>query len=98
MGVRSVLDASGVEWQVWEVRPSWAGRRTPVEGMPSVDAARPSLAPHLEGGWLAFQAPTGERRRVVPIPAGWEALDEAGLRRLLMRAEVQPVSKRRLIE
>ena len=98
MAVRSVLDASGVEWQVWEVRPSWAGRRTPTEGMPSVDAPRPSLAPHLEGGWLAFQSPGGERRRIVPIPDGWEALDEPALLRLLTRADVQPTSNRRLIE
>ncbi len=98
MGVRSVLDAAGVEWQVWEVRPSWAGRRTPAEGMPPVGPPRPSLAPHLEAGWLAFQSPRGERRRIVPIPEGWEALDDPGLLRLLTRAEVQPVSTRRLIE
>ncbi len=98
MGVRSVVDGSGIEWQVWEVRPSWAGRRTPAEGMPPVGAALPSLAPHLEGGWLTFQSPRGDRRRIVPIPTGWEALDEPGLRRLLERAEVQPASNRRLIE
>ena len=98
MAVRTVLDASGVEWQVWEVRPSWAGRWTPAEGMSSVGAPRPSLAPQLEAGWLAFQSPQGERRRIVPIPAGWETLDERGLVRLLGRAEVQPTSKRRLIE
>ena len=98
MGVRSVLDASGVEWQVWEVRPSWAGRRTPTEGMPAVDTPRPSLAPQLEAGWLTFQSPQGDRRRIVPIPAGWEALDQPGLLRLLMRADPQPTSKRRLIE
>jgi hypothetical protein len=98
MGVRSVLDASGVEWQVWEVRPSWAGRRTPAEGMPQVDAPRPSLAPQLEAGWLAFQSPQGERRRIVRIPTGWEGLDEPGLLRLLTSAQVQPTSKRRLIE
>jgi hypothetical protein len=50
MTVRSVLDASGVEWQVCEVHPSWAGRRTPAEGMPALGAPRPGLAPHLEGG------------------------------------------------
>jgi hypothetical protein len=98
MAVRAVRDGSDVEWQVWEVRPSWAGRRTPAEGMPPLGAPRPSLAPHLEGGWLAFQSPKGERRRIVPIPAGWEALDDSGLRRLLERAEVQPASTRRLIE
>jgi hypothetical protein len=98
MGVRSVRDASGIEWQVWEVRPSWAGRQTPMEGMPAVAATRPSLAPHLEGGWLTFQSPQGERRRIVPIPTGWEALDEPGLLRLLTRADVQPRSNQRLIE
>jgi hypothetical protein len=98
MAVRAVLDATGVEWQVWEVRPSWAGRRTPTEGMPTVDATRPSLAPQLEGGWLAFQSPHGERRRLVPIPEGWETLDQSGLLRLLTSAQLQPIGKRRLIE
>jgi hypothetical protein len=98
MAVRSVLDAAGVAWQVWEVRPSWAGRTTPAKGVPSVGATRPSLAPHLEGGWLAFQSARGERRRIVPIPAGWETLDEPGLRLLLARADVQSPSSRRLIE
>ena len=98
MAVRSVLDQSGVEWQVWEVRPSWAGRRTPPAALPPVGSARPSLAPHLEGGWLTFQAAGGERRRIVPIPAGWEALDGAGLRRLLQRAEVQPRTHQRVLE
>jgi stearoyl-CoA desaturase (delta-9 desaturase) len=58
----------------------------------------PSLRPHLEGGWLTFQAPDGERRRIVPIPAAWESLGAADLRRLLARAEVQPRTERRLLE
>lgn len=36
-------------------------------------------------GWLVFQAPS-ERRRLAPIPAGWDALSSDGLARLCERA------------
>jgi hypothetical protein len=94
MAVRSVLDESGVEWQVWEVRPSPVVRQTPPAGTPQVGSTRPSLAPRLEDGWLTFQAPAGERRRIVPIPTGWEGQNGVGLRRLLQRADVQPRTHR----
>lgn len=39
----------------------------------------------LRGGWLVFESP-GERRRLAPIPPGWERLSEAALERLRDRA------------
>jgi len=37
-------------------------------------------------GWLCFEA-NGVKRRVCPIPYGWESLDDQGLRSLLSHAE-----------
>jgi hypothetical protein len=44
-------------------------------------------------GWLAFDC-GGEKRRLVPIPSGWDELSEAGLHRLWQRAEPASRSKR----
>jgi hypothetical protein len=41
----------------------------------------------FQGGWLVFFRPDGDRRRVAPIPEGWENLDEAGLCALLPRRD-----------
>lgn len=61
---RAFTDPDGVEWKVWEVRPS------------SVDVAASKLggrvAPHLQNGWLCFESANGEKRRLAPVPAGWE--------------------------
>jgi hypothetical protein len=62
---RGFNDPDGVEWKVWEVRPS------------SIDQAASKLggrvAPDLQNGWLCFESETGEKRRLAPVPAGWEA-------------------------
>ena len=44
------------------------------------------FGPELAAGWLAFESPT-ERRRLVPIPAAWDALSDAELERLCERAQ-----------
>lgn len=52
--------------------------------------ARSALLSHdLREGWLVFEA-TGERRRLAPIPPGWERLGPAGLERLRDRAVLRP--------
>ncbi|HEX8695656.1 MAG TPA: hypothetical protein VF746_24795 [Longimicrobium sp.] len=47
------------------------------------------FGPDMAAGWLAFECPT-ERRRLVPIPAGWDALSDAELERLCERAQPSP--------
>ena len=46
MALRTFTDRSGVEWQVWEVRPAY-------RGMTNAD---------LKGGWLVFQSEFDKRR------------------------------------
>lgn len=48
-----------------------------------------TLGPSLGGGWLAFQAGT-ERRRLAPIPDGWEDTSDEALRALCKRAAPAP--------
>lgn len=43
----------------------------------------------LAAGWLTFESPT-ERRRLMPIPPGWDASSDARLEQLCNQA--QPVS------
>ena len=85
MGLREVRDAAGVAWTVFDVFPMERhlapGRPTPTR-----------LAPEMASGWLAFQSEAGERRRVVPTPAGWEARSDADLLALLARATPAPAT------
>ena len=70
----------GTEWTVRAVRPA------------RVTASRTRLPGDFEHGWLAFEA--GEaKRRLSPIPEGWEELDEAELRALCR--EATPAAGRR---
>jgi hypothetical protein len=43
------------------------------------------LTPGLEAGWLCFENHV-DKRRLTPIPAGWESTPEEELRELLQRA------------
>jgi hypothetical protein len=92
MAHRDLLDSDGVEWQVWAVIPTLAQRlvrSTTLE-------ADSSLSPEFRQGWVAFQS-RSERKRLMPIPPGWEEMNDAELRALLDTAT--PVgSSRRLIE
>ena len=105
MPVRSFRDASGVEWQVWEVHPSLAERRAhrdrradrrEVSDRRRVQLPRADLPEDLRQGWLAFRS-AFERRRRTPIPPGWESLSDLELGRIVDRAE-RLGAPRRLIE
>jgi hypothetical protein len=43
------------------------------------------LTPGLEAGWLCFENPV-DKRRLTPIPAGWDEAEEPELEGLLERA------------
>ena len=74
--LREFTDSAGIAWRVWDTRPTTAAVR---------DA-------YLDG-WLTFeqQAPLGRapRKRLVPIPDGWEDLREDDLRRLCLKAKAE---------
>jgi hypothetical protein len=47
----------------------------------------------MAGGWLAFESSTGEKRRLTPVPDGWEEFPNAKLD--VCRELAEPVPARR---
>ena len=47
------------------------------------------LSERYQGGWLTFDC-GAERRRLAPVPAGWEALPTERLLLLVLAAELVP--------
>jgi hypothetical protein len=86
--LRGFTDSTGLEWRVWEVFPSRAPR-------PGADTfSRTSLKDSpFENGWLCFESNTA-KRRLAPIPAGWEFAPVHQLEQLCRQAEVVPVRRR----
>jgi len=84
--LRSIRDGRGEAWRVWAVLPMWLEHHRLLD--PTTGKERMPLPPELSGGWLAFESARGERRRIGPLPDGWEDLDEAALVHVLERAAV----------
>ncbi len=74
MALREFMDQS-TPWRAWDVRPTGALR--PGSPLPT--------APGLEAGWICFES-AGEKRRLAPIPEGWEVWSEERLRASLAEA------------
>lgn len=81
--LRGFTDTTGVEWRVWEVVPSRAAIATS-----SVAQSRTSLSttPYANG-WLCFESEL-EKRRLAPIPPGWELVAPSDIAQLLEQATV----------
>jgi hypothetical protein len=80
MALRSFTDSKGQGWRVWDVVPQYEVSRD--EG---------ALTPGLQGGWLCFET-NGVKRRLSPIPGGWEEADAGSLEQLCRDAA--PVARR----
>ncbi len=93
---RQFIDSKRTKWEVWDVEPSHAERRlsdadrrrkgrTSGERRKVEDRARVRIHSELSHGWLAFES-KHDRRRLAPIPTGWESLDPKALERLCEQA------------
>lgn len=71
MGYREFSDERGRAWIAWDTYPQGTGYGT---------------LPGYEHGWLSFEG-GGEKRRLVPVPSGWDGLPDSALLRLLGSAE-----------
>jgi hypothetical protein len=83
MALRSLIDSKGRGWRVWDVTPR-SGYHDEAD----------TLTPGLGGGWVCFEHGE-EKRRLSPIPEGWEVADAETLERYLERAT--PVAKRAIV-
>jgi hypothetical protein len=88
---RQFVDAGGFSWSVWDVRPATVQPQSRDDADPSgeVQVRSPShVAPidqALAAGWLCFEC--GEqKRRLAPIPPGWEAFSTDALEQLCRSA------------
>lgn len=101
MPLRMFQDDAGCEWRVWEVRPLRPERRATdrrcvacdvdVDRRSGVDRrhlaeTRVRLTNGLTHGWLAFDS-AAEKRRLAPIPTGWESLPDGVLCALCRKAK-----------
>jgi hypothetical protein len=78
--LRGFTDSTGVEWRVWEVFPNKGADKSNAE------LSRSSLKDTaFANGWLCFES-SDEKRRLTPIPPGWEFRDPAILEELRNRA------------
>lgn len=85
MGVRDFRDSSGRRWRAWDVAPDELNARTRDEDF---------LAQLYYTGWIVFETETGDsKRRLYPIPKGWEELPDPELEVLLAKAEIVPPRK-----
>lgn len=86
--LRGFTDSRGVEWRVWEVLPTTWGDATSSRSF-----TRSSFNDSVfANGWLCFES-SQEKRRLAPIPAGWEQNEDARLEELCYSAA--PVQSRR---
>ena len=69
--MRQIRDDAGIEWMVYAVNPVVSEWR-----------AVGSLPEGYRNGWLCFESPT-EKRRLTPLPTGWEDLPIEQLSTLL---------------
>jgi hypothetical protein len=87
MAVREFTDSAGKQWRAWDVMPDELNPRTKDEDY---------LAQLYFTGWIVFEAiDGGDKRRLYPIPKGWDQLPEAELEVLLRKAEIVPKRKLR---
>ncbi len=111
---RTFRDDAARLWNAWDVIPSWGERRArerrAERGVPPAAIAdrrrlerrhlrgiRIALPPRLAQGWIAFEC-GDERRRIAPIPTGWDELGEVELQAIWKSAELLPPRRKRLVE
>ena len=84
--LRGFTDSTGVEWRVWEVFPAISAATTSSESLSQASLKNTAFA----NGWLCFESPK-EKRRLAPIPPGWEFREDPLLEQLRDQATVVPL-------
>ena len=82
MALRQYTDTAGREWRVWDVPPRFETMRSGTERRKLHLSYSPERRGHEERrkteappewvhGWICFES-AGEKRRLCPLPHGWE--------------------------
>jgi hypothetical protein len=87
--LRGFTDSTGVEWRVWEVYPTREVAPTSAEALAQSRLKETAF----ENGWLCFESQI-EKRRLAPIPSGWEFREVTTLEELCHQATPVPQRKR----
>jgi hypothetical protein len=91
--LRGFVDTAGVEWRVWEVFPG----KGPTKRRAAAALSRSSLnGTAFADGWLCFESDK-EKRRLAPIPRGWESHDKKTLEALCGKATLVPARHARRV-
>ena len=86
--LRAFTDSTGVEWRVWEVFP---GTSTSAGGAQALSHSSLKNTTYANG-WLCFESET-EKRRLAPIPTGWEFRDDRLLQDMRDQATLVPLRR-----
>jgi hypothetical protein len=99
MAYREFVDSYRIAWAVWYVAANRSERRA-RDTRRSEDRAkgdrrrrcesqtlRMRVSAPLSAGWLCFESAL-EKRRLVPVPPGWQRMSDRGLEELCARATV----------
>ncbi len=78
---RAVAGAGGSSYSGPERRIRTPDRRLSLLG------PRASISPEFKDGWLCFENHSGEKRRLMPVPEGWERVSIQELLKLLSGAK-----------
>ena len=78
MAYAEFTDRTGRSWRVWHTRPI-------------LSEVLNALPEAWKDGWLTFES-GDEKRRLAPVPAGWERLPPKRLELLCRVAEPAPLS------
>lgn len=98
MPLREFADSLGRVWQAWDTHPSGIGHLTKGDSAFTRFVAstakregreRTTVREQYAEGWLTFRL-ADARRRLAPIPDGWEHADDSVLRRYLDSAIEAP--------
>jgi hypothetical protein len=93
MPLRVFHDTSGIEWTVWNTAPPVGTGHVMaldrfLEKRPAEDGVKPARVRNdFRHGWLTFQS-YEEKRRLAPVPDGWESQSEAQLCELLAQSRL----------
>ena len=89
--LRGFTDSTGVEWRVWEVYPGLGVQKTRSNEMTRTSLKNTAFAE----GWLCFES-SAEKRRLAPIPSGWEFNDDKLLEQMRDQATLVKARSRHI--